>query len=308
MSLPVQRSVMGSASLVAFGSLACSLLASPSIAAPQSGAEQLRLEGSAASQATQPLEIAQTYVPGVGNIGSGGFDQAEGWYLTVGAGASKPASNSWNTGRLDVLGGSSANGDFEYGGGFALDAGIGYDFGAIRTELTYSYNRASLNDLGVNFRDKSFTTSDVSGIVNKNDVFASAYVDFPFGRWVPYIGGGIGYTNISTPSFTVGDFRSGSLNRGVFGWQAKAGLAYGLDYNWDIYAEGVYQGAGGYDTNDVHVGAFNNWGGKLGFRYRFGQRPTVVVEQPAPEPAPAPAPEPMPAPAPEAAPPVRGLW
>lgn len=310
MSVPLQRSVLGSAGRMAFGSLACSLLALPSLAAPQSGAEQLRLTGSAAQVAAQPQEIAQTYVPGIGNVGSSDFEQAQGWYLTVGAGASKPSSNSWNTGNLRVLGGNSASGDFEYGGGFALDAGVGYDFGAIRTELTYSYNRASLNDLGVNFRNQSFSTSDVSGIVNKNDVFASAYVDFPFGRWVPYIGGGLGYTNISTPSFTVGDFRSGGLNRGVFGWQAKAGLAYGLDYNWDIYAEGVYQGAGGYDTGDVSVGAFNNWGGKLGFRYRFGQRPTVVVERPAPVPAPVPEPAPAPEPAPSFAPaaPVRGLW
>lgn len=307
MSLSQNRSVMGGASLVALGSVACSLFAVPSFAAPQSGAEQLRLEGSAASQAAaQSQEIAQTYVPGLGNVGTGGFEQAQGWYLTVGAGASRPSNTDWNTGDLDVLDGNSVSGDFHYGGGFALDAGVGYDFGAIRTELTYSYNRASINDLGINFRNRRFDTSDVSGVVNKNDVLASAYVDFPFGRWVPYIGGGIGYTNLSTPSFTVGDFRSGSLSRGVFGWQAKAGLAYGIDYNWDVYAEGVYQGAGGYDVNDLHVGSFNNWGGKLGFRYRFGQRPTVVVEQPAP--APAPAPEPAPAPAPEPAPPVRGLW
>jgi hypothetical protein len=60
----------------------------------------------------------------------------------------------------------------------------------------------------------------------------------------------------------------------------------------------------------VSVGAFNNWGGKLGFRYRFGQRPTVVVEQPAPAPAPMPEPAPAPEPAPsfEPAAPVRGLW
>ncbi|MEB3200202.1 MAG: hypothetical protein VKK62_06720 [Synechococcaceae cyanobacterium] len=307
MSLSVHRSVKGSAGLVAFGSLACSLLTVPSLAAPQSGAEQLRLEDSAASPAAvQPQEIAQTYVPGIGNVGSGGFDQAEGWYLTVGAGASRPANRSWDTDALNVFNGNSARGQFKYGGGFAMDAGVGYDFGAIRTELTYSYNRASLNDISINTNNFGVNSGNVSGIVNKNDVYASAYVDFPFGRWVPYIGGGIGYTNLSTPSFTVGNYRSGNINRGLFGWQAKAGIAYGIDYNWDIYAEGVYQGAGGFSNDEVSFGSFNNWGGKLGFRYRFGQRPTVVVEQPAPAPEPAPAPAPEPAP--EPAPPVRGLW
>ena len=51
MTLHLQSSVKGrgGAGLVAFGSLACSLLTAPSLAAPQSGAEQLRLEGSAAA-------------------------------------------------------------------------------------------------------------------------------------------------------------------------------------------------------------------------------------------------------------------
>ncbi|MFM7314779.1 MAG: outer membrane protein [Cyanobium sp.] len=284
--------------------VALSWLVSPGIAAPVSGADQLRLDAaSAAAIAAQPQQIAQSYG---GSAGPSAFEQAQGWYLTLGAGASRPSNTSWSTDDLAVLGGRSVSGAFHYGGGVAIDGGVGYDFGAIRTELTYSYNRASLNGLGASFNGNRVGTTDVSGIVNKNDVLASAYVDFPFGRWVPYIGAGIGYSNLSTPSFTVGDFRSGGLSRGVFGWQAKAGIAYGIDYNWDVYAEGVYQGAGGYDAGDVHVGSFNNWGGKLGFRYRFGHQASVVVEQPAPAPAPAPMPEA--APMPEPAPPVRGLW
>lgn len=308
MSLSLQRMLKGSGGLVAAGSLACSLCVPAAIAAPQSGAEQLRLDGSAAQTGAQPQEIAQTYVPGIGNVGSDGFEQAEGWYLTVGAGASKPANNTWTVNDLNGVGADSGRFGARYGGGFAVDAGVGYDFGAIRTELTYSYNRASLNRLNGTIGNNNYRSSDVSGVINKNDIFASAYVDFPFGRWVPYVGAGIGYTNLSTPSFTLANQRTGSANEGLFGWQAKAGLAYALDYNWDVYAEGVYQGASGFDSGNLDINSFNNWGGKLGFRYRFGQRPTVVVEQPAPAPSPEPAPAPEPAPSYEPAPPVRGLW
>jgi hypothetical protein len=57
--------------------------------------------------------------------------------------------------------------------------------------------------------------------------------------------------------------------------------------------------------------AFNCFGGKIGFRHRFGARPVAAAPAPTPEPepviqpAPAPAPVFQPEPAPE---PVRGLW
>lgn len=239
-------------------------------------------------------------------------DHANGWYLTIGAGASTPTSRSVTVNRQPVFNNPfferSVGADVNYGGGFSIDAGVGYDFGAIRTELTYGYSRASLNNFEFNNNVVNHS-GDASGILNKNDVLASVYYDFNTGsRWVPYIGGGIGYTNISTPSFTVDGTRYSSTNRGLFGWQAKAGIAYTMTYNTDLYAEGVYQGASGFDNNNVEFGAFNSWGGKLGFRYRFGARPAAVVEQPAPQPTPmpyTPAPQPQVEPAPA---PIRGLW
>jgi hypothetical protein len=286
-----------------------SLVSGVAHAAPETGAEQLKIEQSAAELADSAKggPIAQTYIPLVGDVGNSDFEQATGWYLTLGVGASKPADRSWQTNDLDF----TANGNLQYGGGVSADGGVGYDFGAVRTELTYAYNRASLNDISVrsSFLDGATDVSG-SGIINKNDVMGSVYLDVPFGRWIPYIGGGIGYTNISTPGFTAGDYRFGSGNRGLFGWQAKAGLTYAINYNWDVYGEGVYQGASGYTNDDLRFGSFNNWGGKLGFRYRFAQPVVAVVEPaptPMPEPAPAPAPAPMPEPEPAPAP-IRGLW
>jgi opacity protein-like surface antigen len=279
-------------------------LATPSFAGSEPGAKQLQASDQAPLEMNQSsqkdAQIAQTYIPLVGDVGQES-GQGTGWYLTIGAGAAWPSDMNVRTRNFDP----NFNGDATFGGGFSIDGGLGYDFGAIRTELTYGYTRASLNSA-------QFDNVDVntSGIINKNDVMASAYLDIPFGSWVPYLGGGLGYSNLSTPSFTFDEVRTGGGNKGLFGWQAKAGLAYVLTWNTDIYVEGTYAGASGFSSNNIRYDSYNDFGAKLGFRYRFGAPPVVVVEQPAPAPEPAPAPAPMmpePTPAPEPAP-IRGLW
>jgi hypothetical protein len=279
------------------------LLAAPSFAGTEPGAQQLQPSGEAPlemSQSSQKeAQIAQTYIPLVGDVGSAS-EQGTGFYVTVGAGAAWPSSMNVRTRNFDP----NFNGDLNFGGGFSVDGGVGYDFGALRTELTYGYTRASINNS--NFNNENV---DVSGIINKNDVMGSVYLDVPFGSWVPYLGGGIGYTNLSTPSFTFDGVRTGSSNKGLFGWQAKAGVAYVLNWNYDVFVEGTYSGAGGFSSDNLRYDSYNDFGAKLGFRYRFSSPPVVVVEQPAPAPEPAPAPMPMPMPEPEPAPaPIRGLW
>jgi hypothetical protein len=289
---------------VGFALAGGAFLAAPSMAAPEAGANQLQsteqapLEISQSSQ--NDTQIAQTYIPLVGEVGAAS-GQGTGWYVTVGAGAAW--AGNWDF--QDNLDDYNFSGNANLKGGFAIDGGLGYDFGAIRTELTYGFSRASLNK--VHFDD--IETFNGSGNVNKNDVMASVYLDIPFGSWVPYVGGGIGYTNLSTPSYTIDDIRFGSDNQGLFGWQAKVGVAYVMSWNTDIYVEGTYSGASGFQGDNFDYSSFNNWGAKLGFRYRFGAPPVIAVQQPAPAPMPEPAPAPMPEPEPAPAPaPIRGLW
>ena len=298
------------AALCGFGFAAAgsALLAAPSLAATPSGAAQLQSEGAplSISSPKEANEVAQTYIPVIGNVGSASV-QGTGFYVTAGAGYSWPSN--WNF--QDNIEDANFNGHNKMVGGFSADGGIGYDFGAIRTELTYVYGRSSLDKVHasgeVDGEEFSGTSSRASGNLNQNSVFVSAYLDIPFGKWVPYIGGGLGYTNLSTPSFTINDTRFGSGNQGALGWQGKLGLAYAVNWNLDIYAEGVYAGASGISTDNFDFQSFNEYGAKLGFRYRFSSPPVVVVEAPAPAPAPEPAPMPMPEPAPAPAP-IRGLW
>jgi len=282
---------------VSFAAASGAMLAAPSFAGTEPGAEQLRMEPQAAPQLAQSYGSSTT-------VDVVEVESVNGWYLTVGAGAAWPATMGWRT--SDLFPGDEPSGDFSFGGGFSVDGGIGYDFGAIRAELTYGYTRASLNEINVNNSDLNF---DASGIVNKNDVMGSLYWDIDTGsRFTPYLGGGIGYTNLSTPSLEAEGYRTNSANKGLFGWQGKVGVSYAMSYNTDVYVEGTYSGASGFYNGDVHYDSYNDFGAKLGFRYRFASPEVIVVApepQPEPAPAPAPQPEPEPAPAPE---PIRGLW
>ncbi len=289
------------------------LESAPSVAAPSAN-----LTPQAAPDATL---IAQTYPqPVVKEVYS-----AKGWYLTIGAGAQTPSDQTVNSNGTLVSPfftpllynfGNNNSTKLDLGGGFSGDVGVGYDFGALRAELTYGYSRASLNAVGaanpIGFGAFGIVpfTNNVSGIINKSDVLASLYYDIETNsRWTPYIGGGIGYTNLSTPSFSLNGFPTNSVNKGLFGWQAKVGVSYAMSYNSDVYLEGVYQGAGGYSSENLTFDAFNSFGGKIGFRYRFGARPVAVAPTPEPEPVMQPAPAPAPVFQPEPAPaPIRGLW
>jgi opacity protein-like surface antigen len=242
-------------------------------------------------------QVAQTYVaPVVADVVE--VESVNGWYLGIGAGAAWPSDMNVRTRNLDP----NENGDLKFGGGFSGDAALGYDFGAIRAELSYGYTRASINEVSASGFD-----INASGIINKNDVFASLYWDILPGRWTPYIGGGVGYTNLSTPNIDFEGRGTSDANKGLFGWQGKVGVTYAMSTNWDVYVEGTYSGAEGFESDNVRFDSYNDFGAKLGFRYRFAAPPVVVVEAPAPAPEPMPEPAPMPMPEPEPAP-IRGLW
>jgi opacity protein-like surface antigen len=244
------------------------------------------------------------------------YEQGTGFYGTVGLGATW--ANDIN-GRVNKKDGTRRGIELETEGGFSLDAGIGYDFGPLRTELTYVYNRTAVNDIK---RNNNWDSTRTNG-GNQNGIMASAYWDINTGsRWTPYIGGGIGWINQSMGNNTLvrvgGNGTTNRINTGsgsddLFGWQAKAGVAYGLNWNTDIYGEVVYQGAESFRAGRTSYDAIDNsWGFKIGARYRFGG-PVVeeVVEETVITPAPAPAPRPQPAPAPVYQPepaPIRGLW
>jgi opacity protein-like surface antigen len=271
------------------------------------------------------------------------YEQGTGFYGTIGLGASWTQSvdvnfnpKSFNDAFDDAVITANPRGTSNFGGGFAGEAGIGYDFGAVRTELTYVYNNANVDGgnikgNGLVFYDNNIYDPTVrvklnGGSVNTNSVMASAYVDIPTGsRFVPYVGGGIGYTNVNwsanfdnnvsvlVPALApvpvtvpLNDYLNGrnfskSGNASLFGYQAKIGVSYVASCTTDVFAEGTYQGATGFEIQNVDYSNLNAWGARAGVRFRFADtcKKPVAAVRPMPEPAPI-------YQAPQE--PVRGLW
>lgn len=228
------------------------------------------------------------------------LDQATGFYATLGLGASW--LNDQSTNYLEPL---SAH--YTYDGGFSGDAGLGYDFGPIRAELTYAFNSFSSNAL-----ESSLGSLEVSGGSTRlNSGYLSAYWDLPVGgRLVPYIGGGVGFSHYSYGSGSLDGVAYPGGSADTFGYQAKAGVSWLVSRQTDAYLEGVYQGGSSFTIAGEDYGAINSWGARLGVRWRFSGAPAAAAAAPAamPEAAapisePTAAPEPAPAPAP-----IRGLW
>lgn len=201
----------------------------------------------------------------------------KGFYATMGLGAqwasgTKFGSNLVNPPYPNYSTSGTIGGG---GGGFSGDWGVGYDFGKVRTELTYGYSRGSYGGGAYvpsipGFSNSFLNNNNGSNAYNKNDILVSAYYDIPTKtRWTPYVGGGIGWTNLTAPQQPG----SNGETKNLFGYQAKLGVSYTVSKTWDVYSEAVYQGTPGYGASSPYgsttYSGFNSWGAKIGARLKF---------------------------------------
>jgi opacity protein-like surface antigen len=142
----------------------------------------------------------------------------------------------WND-ATDVV--SRRGSELETGSGSAFMFALGRMNGRnLRTEVELS------------FRDNPFESlltptarTDVSGDLRTFSGMANAYwefVDFPSGRLKPYVGGGVGFTSMTTTLLDAGgnsllDDNAG--NSSSFAYQWMAGLNYKFNNNLDLYGE-----------------------------------------------------------------------
>jgi len=222
----------------------------------------------------------------------------KGFYVTAGVGAAWATNPSISDAQSGSVAGVNYSGVLtgtqNLGGGVAAEGGLGYDFGNnFRSEVTYVLNSFSVGSTTVsgNYRlTGGFTGNlpvsanvDASGTINTNSVFASGYYDFRTkSKFTPYIGAGLGWTSVSTPSLpysgtaTVqgvttrfsGTSDSGSAS--ALGYLAKIGVSYAVAKPADIYLEGIYQGNTGVTISGTEFGALNSFGARAGIRYKFG--------------------------------------
>ena len=194
----------------------------------------------------------------------------KGFYATVGLGGAWPQNVTGNTTIL----GTGVTGSYGLGGGFSGEIGAGYDFGSVRTELTYAYTGASLNSVTGSARGTSLSSSISNGSVSTNSVLVSAYIDIPTkSKFTPYVGGGLGYTNVGWGAYSASALgitltqQAGS--QGVLGYQAKLGVTYQASAKADVFVEGTYQGSSGFSVDSVNYDSLSAFGARVGARYRF---------------------------------------
>ena len=176
----------------------------------------------------------------------------------------------------------------QFNTGFSGEVGLGYDFGDIRTELTYIHNNQSLRDVNSRLIQET-VTPELNNKINssrtsQDSVFISLYYDFPCeSKAKPYIGGGIGYTNVHWAAFDSSGFdyalEQSNGSGSVLGYQAKLGISYNLSKQFDLFAEGIYQGSGQFKIGKLtrrspiqtqaKYDQLNNLGLRIGTRFRF---------------------------------------
>ena len=191
-----------------------------------------------------------------------------GFYATVGAVLTPAVEQRFST---TAPNGTSLSTTSAIGAGLGSEAGMGYDFGKARAEITAIYNPRSINSTTVNLPlgPTTFQLDDVS--IKTTSLMVSGYRDIPIirNKLEAYLGGGIGvrYTTIDafsltpSPGITV---QVPSDNDTNFGYQAKLGLTYKVKKKLDLFAEAVY--AGTVTSSEGNMGIL---GVRIGTRRRF---------------------------------------
>ena len=191
-----------------------------------------------------------------------------GFYTTVGVVLTPAVEQRFST---TAPNGTSLSTTSAIGAGLGSEAGMGYDFGKARAEITAIYNPRSVNSTTVDLPlgQRTFQLDDVS--IKTTSLMVSGYRDIPIMRnkLEAYLGGGIGvrYTTIDAFSLTPSPgitIQVPSDHDTNFGYQAKVGLAYKVKKKLDLFAEAVY--AGTVTSSEGNLGIF---GVRIGTRRRF---------------------------------------
>ena len=59
--------------------------------------------------------------------------------------------------------------------------------------------------------------------------------------WTPYLGAGIGYSNLDVRNFSDPGLSYNAFNRSLWGYQFKVGMSVDVSSDSKIFAEGIYR-------------------------------------------------------------------
>jgi len=205
---------------------------------------------------------------------SNDVEESKGFYFTSNFGTSSINSANWKATISDL----DYKGDVKFKSGIGWEAGAGYDFGTLRTEITFSKSQNDISSISalINEGDRKGTTAEAnaSGELKVKNIFINSYLDFPIGekkKIIPYFGGGIGGTNLKMDKITVVNEEVESAEVWLFGYQAKLGLGYSVSQNFEFFGESIYSGFSdlGVAGDKYGLSSKSDFNYKAGLRIRF---------------------------------------
>ena len=131
--------------------------------------------------------------------------------------------------------------------GRSIEIGIGYDFGKIRTELSYAQENGRFDEYLTYFDNSITKIENDRGKLHKDFYIINTYYDFrDRKKFSPFIGLGIGFVNSVQDSAPF----IPEYVRQAFVMQLKAGLSYKFSNKNIFYIEGFKRDAKSHTTND----------------------------------------------------------
>ena len=155
--------------------------------------------------------------------------------------------------------------------GRSIEIGIGYDFGKIRTEVSYAQENGRFDEYLTYFDNSITKIENDRGKLHKDFYIINTYYDFRDSKkFSPFIGLGIGFVNSVQDSAPF----IPEYVRQAFVTQLKAGLSYKFSDENIFYIEGFKRDAKSHTTNDglgtpyiyEAKNGFDSSGVQVGFR------------------------------------------
>ncbi len=169
-------------------------------------------------------------------------EDPKGLYLTGSYGSSAINTADWKATISDI----DYKGKLKFRSGSGWETGLGYDFGRLRTELTYGQTSNDIKNMTAQINEGTnigaSVDSHASGDLKITNIFFNSYLDFPIGtekRFTPYIGGGIGGSKLEVDDIKVVNEEVKAANAWLFGYQVKVGLSFSITQNLNIFGEGT---------------------------------------------------------------------
>ena len=207
------------------------------------------------------LTIALLSVPAVATFSqSPMMMDSSGIYLSVGGGLSilpgtteTPHEDLSSDLKIGAGFGDETEASWDFDLGFGVDAAVGYDFGSFRADAEFTY-LSSKFVFDVHKDDRRGTDEEADDTLTVLAATANAWYDLDTGTaWTPYIGIGVGATNISVQLAEGTDADPYFDGNGWgFAYQAGVGVAFEVLSGFSLTAG--YQFVGTLETEVIHEG------------------------------------------------------